>query len=405
MTKKKTIYDRLFDIFFIAYVTCVFCFNDRLGANRTIYIFMFGASGMAFLSIIGQGTKLGVKTELMMLLLYLTYGYLVSMKAVYSVPLALERARTVALCIIPSVIICHYFIQRNDNNVFPIAIAIAGVVLSAYVIVHYGGLSSFYHQAVKEGERLGGEVGQTNSVGIYAAYTVITLFYFMLKSRRFYLGMFAVLPFIVAMASGSRKALFAIVIGVVIITFLSGNKKGYAPAKLFRFVTVSIILVLLAVFVSQLPIMKTILERTERMFDLFKTGKGESSATVRNKMIQAGIKAFPEHSLWGIGFNNASFINARYTGRFVYLHNDYIEQLVNLGICGVLLYYGNLANILRKHIRVLRNGNKDVILSFTILCIFLINAVGNVGYYSKITYMFFAYWISCIYITRSENND
>ena len=95
MTKKKTIYDRLFDIFFIAYVTCVFCFNDSTSGIKYVYISMILVTGIAFLSLISGGTRLNVKAELVLLLLYLAYGCLVSMKAVYSVPVALERARTV----------------------------------------------------------------------------------------------------------------------------------------------------------------------------------------------------------------------------------------------------------------------------------------------------------------------
>lgn len=402
MTKKKTIYDRLFDIFFIAYVTCVFCFNDSTSGIKYVYISMILVTGIAFLSLISGGTRLNVKAELVLLLLYLAYGCLVSMKAVYSVPVALERARTVALCIVPSIIICHYLIIRGNNDVLPLAFAVGGFIMSIYVIVHYGGLSAFYHQASKEGTRLGGEIIQTNSLGMAAAYAVVVFYYYMLKKKQIYLGAFAVLPFIVAMASGSRKALIIVALGVVMLSVLMGSGGHFTPSKVIKMLLILVLIALVAFFISNLPFMATVLERMQGMFDVIKTGKGDHSAWVRSKMTEVGLKEFPNHPVFGIGFNNAKYLNVRYTGYFTYLHNDFIEQLVNLGTCGFILFYGNFFLILKKHIAALRKGNLSIVLSLTLLCIFLINIVGNVVYYSKTTYLFLIYWISSIYIYKED---
>ncbi len=400
MTKKKTIYDRLFDIFFIAYVTCVFCFNDSTSGIKYVYISMILVTGIAVLSLISGGTRLNVKAELVLLLLYLAYGCLVSMKAVYSVPVAFERARTVALCIVTSIIICHYLIIRGNNDILPVAFTVGGFIMSIYVIVHYGGLSAFYHQASKEGTRLGGEIIQTNVLGMTAAYAVIVFYYYMLKNKQIYLGAFAVLPFIVAMASGSRKALVIVVLGVVMLSFLMGSGGRVTPGKVIKMLLTLVLIALVAFFVSNLPFMATVLERTKGMFDVIKTGKGEHSAWLRNKMIKIGLREFPKHPVFGIGFNNAQYLNERYTGYRTYLHNDFVEQLVNLGICGFILYYSNFLLILKKHLDAVRKNDLDMLLSLTLLCIFLVNIVGNVVYYSKTTYLFLIYWISNIYIWK-----
>ncbi len=405
MTKKLTLFDKIFNIFFIAYVVCVFCFNDNANALIFIYLTMIASCGMAFVSLLNKGTRLKLKTELVMLVLYLAYGYIVSMKAVYSVDIALAKTKTIAFCVISTLIMCHYFIERKNIDVLPLALVIAGTVLSVYVVAKYGGFGEFYRQSTKEGARLGGEIANENSIGMQAAYAVVVCLWYMLQKRRYYMGAFAVLPFIVAMSSGSRKALLIIILGVVLLVIFGSNKKSMATTKIAKIAFGLVVFLIAAYFLTKLPIMSSVLERMKNLFNLFKGESGGRSADLRSRMIKAGFRAFPEHPWFGVGFNNASFINYRYTGYFVYLHNDFIEQLVNLGVFGFILYYGNILNIFRKQFVTLKKGNREVLLPFIFLCIIMFNCIGYVAYTSKLTYIFFIYWISSIYITREDNGN
>lgn len=405
MTKELTLFDKVFNIFFVAYVVCVFCFNDNSNALVFIYLTMIASCGMALVSLLNRGGGLKMKPELFMLVLYLAYGYIVSMKAVYSVNVALTKTKTVALCIIPTLIMCHYFIERKNIDVFPSALVIAGTVMSIYVVAKYGGFGEFYRQATKEGARLGGEIANENSIGMQAAYAVVICLWYMLQKRRYYMGIFAVLPFVIAMSSGSRKALLVIVVGAVLLLFLGREKKSAATTKIAKITLGLFVLLIAAYFLTKLPIMNSVLERMRNLFNMFKGGSGGRSADLRSRMIKAGVRAFPEHPWFGVGFANASFINYRYTGYFVYLHNDFIEQLVNLGIFGFILYYGNILNIFRKQFVMLKKGNTEVLLPLVFVCIVMFNCIGYVAYTSKLTYVFFVYWISSIYIHREDNGN
>ena len=404
MPQKKTLLDRMIDISFVLYVTSVFCLDDNADLYKVIYAAMILLCGFITLSILPNIKKMSLSAEMVLLILYGIYGFIISQKATYSVAMATTMSKTVSICILSTIIISLYFSSRQNTDIFPATIAFAGVVLSFYVIITYGGFGEFYHQASIEGDRLGDKVGQINEIGLRCSYTVIALFYYVIKEKKLWLIPFMIMPFVVGMGSGSRKALISIAFGCAMILLILSSGSKNMVGRVGKWIIAAIFILVIGTLLSKLPIMQTVIERMEGLFDLVTKGKGESSVNLRNRMIKAGIKGFREHPIFGVGFNNSSFINIRYTSHFVYLHNDYVEQLVNVGIVGFVLFYGNILLCLKKALERLKNGKKTYGLLLIFIIVFLINSVGCVQYYSKVTYVFLAYWISAVY-TERRNED
>lgn len=398
-TPSKT--SKIFELFFILYTVAVYCFNDQAEFLPYVYATYAGIIGFVLLKILFDVKKVVFFKENVTLLLYGIFCKATTLWAI-STPLADSRANTVLFFIAFAFFCTFYFTDIKNVDLILKALTIAGVILSLYAIISYGGFSSFYYQATQENARIGSEVGQTNSIGMRCAYTVVLLFYYSIYKKKFILFPVAILPFVVSMASGSRKAIFIVALGVAILLFFSQDDKCGSAAKWGKLLLIGIVSILACWAILQLPIMNTVTHRLEQMFATFSGGDGDNSSYVRLELTKAGWKQFKSSPLVGVGAGNSFFVMRERVGLFAYSHNDYIEQLVNGGIVGFGLYFGLLFSLLASHIKLLNERNPETIISFTLLVVFLINSFGAVGYYNKITYIYIALWISVVKINRDK---
>lgn len=119
-------------------------------------------------------------------------------------------------------------------------------------------------------------------------------------------------------------------------------------------------------------------------------------------MIVAGLQQFEETPLLGIGLYNSVLAGLYRIGYAGYLHNDYVELLVNGGMVGFALYYSVPVALLIKHIKLMKiYKDTELIISFIMLVLFLITNVGNVTYYGVLsTYVYMTLWISVVEIFK-----
>ena len=98
----------------------------------------------------------------------------------------------------------------------------------------------------------------------------------------------------------------------------------------------------------------------------------------------------------GLGSGNSHKVTLEAMGWATYLHNNYLEQLVNLGIVGFLLYYGLYVVLLKS----LRPGIKhDSFCAKTVMILLLSQLISDIAvtsYNLKFTYILFAIAISTI---------
>lgn len=307
-------------------------------------------------------------------------------------------------------IMTNYFIKRDRINTILYTIILSGIVASIYTIVTYGGISAFYEAATQEMARVGGEVNNVNTIGMLAAYSVVILFYYALFKNVKINYIFMILPAVVMAATGSRKALLVFVIGVVLlIYFKQRTSKGIA--KLVKLICWGLVAFLVLRFVLSLEIFSTVNERMEMLFNMFsgENASGGASADVRRDMIEVGLQQFEETPLFGVGLYNSVLVDLYNLGYAAYLHNDYVELLVNGGIVGFVLYYSVYLALFIKHVKLMKVYNDpELVISFVMLVLFLIMNVGMVSYYGLMTtYVYMTLWISVveIYKRRKVNDD
>lgn len=304
------------------------------------------------------------------------------------------------------VFICiNYFVKARDINSIIAAIAISGIALSVYAVIKEGGLGAFYHNATVENARIGGQITNVNSIGMFGAVsTVVLVYYGIYAKKRLFLPL-AVIPFMAAAASGSKKAILILAAGIFLMVVLAQqNKKGIMK---FLKITMGICIGLLLLrMIMSLEIMSTINDRMEQMVEDLIGGSNLASGStlMRKKLIEVGWRQFLEKPYLGVGLGNSVIVNGRAIGFWAYSHNDYVEHLVNGGVFGFLIYYGNIFNLAVQHIKLMkRRKDNQITISFIVLCLYLVMSAACVNYYGNMqTYLYFILWITVVEVKKRE---
>ena len=103
-------------------------------------------------------------------------------------------------------------------------------------------------------------------------------------------------------------------------------------------------------------------------------------------MIEFGFKNFFNKPIFGFGINNAQFLLEPYFAR-TYLHNNYIELLVDVGAVGFFLYYASHVSLMKSLIKNRSNALGMSEILFTAFIVLLIADISIVFYYNKLTYI------------------
>jgi O-antigen ligase len=112
-----------------------------------------------------------------------------------------------------------------------------------------------------------------------------------------------------------------------------------------------------------------------------------SGDDVRLKMIDAGLSGWVNSPLIGHGVDSFKYLNQNITGHFYYSHNNFVEVLYNFGILGFILYYGFIARLMYRIIKIPK-CNKLITsfrsLAIGLIIVFLIRDIGGISYYSTL---------------------
>lgn len=278
-------------------------------------------------------------------------------------------------------LVYHNF-DRHTINIIIIAFAVAGA-MSVFMSIGEHGLTE-YINAIIQGKRLTGTMVAANTYGVYMAVSFIcSLFSLLKRKHKLITGIGVVLTALGLLSSNSRNGFLVCIAGTFLFLLLF-LKKVKLSRKLWCFAIVVVISILL----YRYGLLDGILAR----LDSASMPGEDRSVNTRLFMIEFGLKAFGESPLWGYGINNAQFLLESYFAR-TYLHNNYIELLVDVGLLGFFAYYGCFASITTKLNRARRNPKFDseysdiAILLFVICIMLLIADMSIVFYYNKMTYI------------------
>lgn len=269
-------------------------------------------------------------------------------------------------------------------------IIVAGACLTCYLLVYYN--PAQYIQALLQGRRIGEEILQLNKLGMYTASSCIVAFNFYLEHKRpRYL--FAFMFIIVAMIGSGSKRAFLMVGFSIAISLLLKMRSEDTKNRAIKFLGAIFVVYIVVTIISRMNIFSGVLGRFQELFDILESGDTKFS---RVRFINYGLKSFMENPLVGLGSGNSHKVTLEAMGWATYLHNNYLEQLVNLGIIGFLLYYGLYAVLLKELSQGVKRGLFCAKTVTILLLSQLVSDVAVTSYNLKFTYILFAIAISLI---------
>jgi O-antigen ligase len=279
-----------------------------------------------------------------------------------------------------------YYSQKESVLELLESVKWGGYILTIYSIAFYG-IDTIRATLASEG-RLDNAYSNINAIAMLAAISLVITVFQCLYYKVSFSIIFSVPEIILIAASGSRKALLSVGIGIILIAMFRYKSENIIKT-IFRY----IVLVIIAIFVVRillfLPMFTGINERIEGMWAVF-TGVGdvEHSALVRQQYIMAGLEQFKNTPILGIGIANSNYILLEAFGKDTYLHNNFIEILACGGIVGFLLYYYMKLWPFFKLWRYRKEDNPCTHMVLILIIVLLIMDYGMVSYYSKTTYFY-----------------
>ena len=136
----------------------------------------------------------------------------------------------------------------------------------------------------------------------------------------------------IALGVGSRKSLSALILGFCLLYLFKGNLRDKLKSVVMLILFLSAFLMVL-----QLPIFERTTSRFEAMFN--SSAMVDNSTYLRSLLVERGLEEFVSSPLMGVGIANTTFLGLKYTGYYFYMHNNYVELLVSVGIIGTAIYY------------------------------------------------------------------
>lgn len=225
--------------------------------------------------------------------------------------------------------------------------------------------------------RLGEKIAPLNAVGRnIAIFNVVNIYYIVIHKQIRYVAPL-LLGIVIMSATQSRTSiLLCFMGGLVIVAF------KICESRLARFATVLIGAVLILITVRS-DVVHAMFWRVYKMFIFLADTSNmdvDYSAFVRLNFIKKGLSFISEKPLIGYGIASSYHLLEG-----DYFHNNYIQIWVELGIIGMLSYYGPMLYIILKALR--RPKEEGNIIGVLFVAMILAGDFVNTTYYHKFTYI------------------
>ena len=280
---------------------------------------------------------------------------------------------------------------ENGERMLAKIIIFAGYAEWIFLVFYYG-LGTIMNSSI----RLSGDVGNANYIGMLMAMSIITTVYFILFEEFKVYYIFSVVNIYFLAISQSRTALIGTVVGVFILLILKCLEQRHFLNIILNATLYFGVFILAVYFLSKASMFEEMNDRIHNLIVAF-TGQGtmlngERSVSIRETMIEAGIEQFKSNPILGIGIGNGFNISLIAVGRNTYLHNNFIEILVDVGIVGFALYYSFYFSLIKNIARNYRYRTKMCYLVVALMASQLLMDYGSVSYYMKDTYYYLMFY-------------
>ncbi|MCI9584063.1 MAG: O-antigen ligase family protein [Clostridium sp.] len=305
-----------------------------------------------------------------------------------NMPVAISRCIDILEMMVMAFILFICFQREKNMRRLLKTVMWTGYAVVLYAVFYYGW--RYILSVFGSGARISNDALNANTLGMCAAYSIVIQIYFMLYEKiRFWNVIMAPAAVVIA-ASGSRKALMIVILGICLMCILKNFGDKNAKRAMLKALITMLVLAAIFFIVLQFPIFLGVLIRMQKMVNAFLgQGSADSSSLARIRLAEIGMDLFRQSPLIGVGINNPQLYTYSEFGiEGYYLHNNYIELLAGIGILGIVTYYSIYAVISWNMIRYRDFGDGEYVIMLTLLTIRLIMDIGMVSYESKLTYFY-----------------
>lgn len=314
---------------------------------------------------------------------------------------AITKGLTILQILICMSVLYNHYSRNFDINILLAAIEYAGYALAVYTVFFYG--IGFLKQSLTASIRLESEFANINSIGMACANSIIiSVYYVMHENKKIIFKLpFILISLIIVAASGSRKSLVVLILGITCLYLFKYAGKNFLKTML-KFAVVIGMLVLAFSVILSMQMFDILNERMAGLIALITgTGAIDHSAWLRQQYIRIGLEQFFETPFFGIGIDNARLLLLQHFGYTTYLHNNYVELLASGGIVGTSIFYSIYVYILYKLKTNWVNYTFEKVAVLLLIIAQLTMDFGLVSYYSKETY----FYVMIFFLFIKNNNS
>ncbi len=381
---------------FVALITSFFIFERQSWGK---YVYLLLAIMIVIVDLFKGHFKIRIKLDEYHLFT-LAFALYVLMSSVWAVNsrYTFDRLSTMLRIFACMYLIYIHYRENDDKEAVILALMWSGYILSLYSISFYG-LSNI-RRIVVLGSRLGNEFANINAIGTMAALSILITLTKIIDKKYSVSIIFAIPAALMVIATGSKKAILQIAIGIIIAVVLQVNsEEGKIQKKIAKLIIGLATLFILLVVVSELDFMKSIMYRMDIFLDMFSSsGTSDYSTLHRMEFIRIGLEQFVKTPIFGIGIGNSPVI----IGHDTYLHSNYVELLACGGLVGAIVYYAPYIYLLKRFLQV-KEKSYSLRVAIVLLITQVLLDVAQVTYFSKETYIFLMLYCMCLNEIKFDN--
>ena len=383
-----------FGLFLWAYILSISLFSYRSGYVVISYVFC----GFLVLAVLLQNKGSISVSILFVYMLCLVSVFGISVFFSINVIQTMRRFITMLLMFLTCVSIEQGFQKYSSEDVFDFfssAIVETCMIAFMYDFLIIGPRT--YLGNIIAGLRLREVASQTNVMGVFGSIAFNVIFYDSLVKKKKKNLFLLIVPFLMVIASQSKKAILCVIAGVFLILGLRYREKKILGVFLLSFTAALILLS------TKMPIFSAILSRFSNAISTYSSNASivyDWSTHNRMMLINEAVSVFRQHPIVGCGTDCFQFLSSFQA----YSHNNYVELLANNGIIGAVAYYWIYIYIIIKSLRrIIRYHDDSSILILTITVVTLLLDYGEVSYYNKMTYIYISW--SLIYLKKRDKEE
>ncbi len=389
----------ILDILIPVYVFSIIAFSAYTSTKRIFDVFTILLLGLLVIYFLKERVFIPKQdTFILFSLLFVAFCFLSALWSTDS-SRSLSKAESLVELVLSTIGIYLYLIKEKSSKRMLSYIFKAMILVAVYVLLYYN--VNYIPKLLSVG-RVGQEINNVNLIGQCSAIGFIGAIYlFQSTNKKMWLWTMPI-TLIVALGTGSRKALLYIAIGSVMIAIAK-----YDWRKVFKYLIIGAFVVAIFNFLlNKIDYFWVIKERMDHLFN-FISGEGalDRSITGRNLMIELGWEQFRQNPILGVGINNStSFLAAEGVRNDYYTHNNFVELLSTVGIIGFSIFY--IRHIvcligLAKRIKY----NDACLYALILLTTSFLMDYGSVSYYNKFHWFMLMLEFAILYQSKCQPDD